>query len=202
MKSTLVLALTLSLFAGCKKGGSAASRCSSAVSKGVDKMIALRKQRLEEQGSNLPPELKAGMDARSKQMDEVSGALKQAMTNRCTADKWSADVLKCYDGASSMEEIRKCRGMLPADQQQKLQADEMQVMMKAMGGKPGGMGGMPGHPGMGGPGMAGHGMGGPGMPGAPGGAPDQNGAPPSVPPTAGSAATVAPAGSAASGSAK
>ena len=139
------------------------------------------------------------MEERSKKMDEVSGALKQAMTNRCTEDKWSADVIKCYDSASSMEEIRSCRQKLPADQQQKLQAEEMQVMMKAMGG-PGGMGGMPGHPNMGGP----------GMPGAPGGAPDQNGAPTAVPPTgsatmgsaapaAGSAA--APAGSAA-GSAK
>ena len=188
MKSFLGLALALSLFAGCKKGGSAASQCSSAVSKGVDKMIAMRKQKLDEQGSNLPPELKARMDERSKKMDEVSGALKQAMTNRCTEDKWSADVLKCYDSASSMEEIRKCRQMLPADQQQKLQAEEMQVMMKAMGGQPCGMGGgMPGHP---------DGMGGDPMHGAPGGAPDQNGAPPAVAPTAGSAAA-APAGSAA-----
>ena len=192
MKSFLGLALALSLFAGCKKGGSAASQCSSAVSKGVDKMIAMRKQKLDDQGSNLPPELKARMEERSKKMDEVSGALKQAMTNRCTEDKWSADVLKCYDSASSMEEIRKCRQMLPADQQQKLQAEEMQVMMKAMGGTPGamggpgGMGGMPGHP---------DGMGGDPMHGAPGGAPDQNGAPPAVAPTTGSAA--APAGSAA-----
>jgi len=194
MKSTLVLALTLSLFAGCKKGGSAASECSSAVSKGVDKMIAARKQKLDEQGSNLPPELKARMDERSKKMDEVSGALKQAMTNRCTEDKWSADVLKCYDTAASMEEIRKCRQMLPADQQQKLQAEEMQVMMKSMGGQPGGMGGMPGHP---------DGMGGDPMHGAPGGAPGQNGAPPSVPPTEGSAAAAPAAGSAAAtGSAK
>jgi hypothetical protein len=199
MKSTLVLALTLSLFAGCKKGSSASS-CSSAVSKGVDKMIAARRQKLDEQGSNLPPELKARMDERSKMMDEVAGPLKQTMTNRCTEDKWSADVLKCYDAASSMEEIRACGKKLPAEQQQKLQADVMQVMMKTMGGQPGGMGGMPGHP---------DGMGGDPMHGAPGGAPGQNGAPPSVPPTegsaapaAGSAAAPAPAGSAAAGSAK
>ena len=57
MKSFLGLALALSLFAGCKKGSNAASSCSSAVSKGVDKMIAVRKQKLDEQGSNLPPEL-------------------------------------------------------------------------------------------------------------------------------------------------
>jgi len=201
MKSTLVLALTLSLVAGCKKGSSAASECSSAVSKGVDKMIAARKQKLDEQGSNLPPELKARMDERSKKMDEVSGALKQAMTNRCTEDKWSADVLKCYDTAASMEEIRKCRQMLPADQQQKLQAEEMQVMMKAMGG-PGGMGGIPGHPGMGGPGMGAPGMGGSGMPPAAGGAPDQNGTTTAVPSTVGSAGSAAMAPAPATGSAK
>jgi hypothetical protein len=194
MKSFLGLALALSLFAGCKKGGSAASQCSSAVSKGVDKMIAMRKQKLDEQGSNLPPELKARMDERSKKMDEVSGALKQAMTNRCTEDKWSADVLKCYDSASSMEEIRKCRQMLPADQQQKLQAEEMQVMMKAMGGQPGGMGGgMPGHPdGMGGDPMHG---------GAPPAPPVEGSAAPA--PGSAAAPTSAPAGSAAAtGSAK
>jgi hypothetical protein len=187
---TIGLLLALSVFAGCKKGGSAASQCSDAVSKGVDKMIAMRKQKLDEQGSNLPPELKARMDERSKKMGEVAGQLKQAITNRCTEDKWSADVIKCYSDASSMEEIRSCRQKLPQDQQTKLQADEMQVMMKTMGGPPG-MGQMPpGHEGMGG-----HGMGGPmGGPGAMGRAMGGAGAPP-----AGSAAAggTAPAGSAA-----
>ncbi len=203
MKTTLAAVLALSLFAGCKK--SSTSQCADSINKSVDKMIASRKERLAEQGSALPPEMKARMDERAKKMDEVSGALKQAMTNRCTEDKWSADVLKCYDGAGSMEDIRKCRQMLPQDQQQKLQADEMNVMMKSMGGGPGGMGG----PGMGGPGMpAGHpGMGDmpaghPGMGGAGvGGSADQNAAPSAVPPTA----TAPAAGSAAApaaGSAK
>jgi len=171
---TIGLLLTLSLFAGCKKGGSAASQCSDAVSKGVDKMIAMRQQKLDEQGSAMPPELKARMEERAKKMGEVAGSLKQAITNRCTEDKWSADVIKCYGGAASMEELRKCRQMLPQDQQAKLQAEEMQVMMKSMGGGMGpGMGGMPpGHEGMGGPGMGGmppghEGMGGPGMGGPP-----------------------------------
>jgi hypothetical protein len=133
---TIGLFLALSLVAGCKKGGSAASQCSDAISKGVDKMIALRKEKME--GSAMPPELKAKMEERAKKMDEVSGALKQAITNRCTEDKWPADVIKCYGDASSMEELRSCREKLPADQQTKLKAEEMQVMMKAMGG-PGGM---------------------------------------------------------------
>ena len=59
---TIGLLLALSLFAGCKKGGSAASQCSDAVGKGVDKMIAMRKQKLDEQGSNLPPERQLAED--------------------------------------------------------------------------------------------------------------------------------------------
>ena len=43
---TIGLILALSLFAGCKKGGSAASQCSDAISKGVDKMIAARKEKM------------------------------------------------------------------------------------------------------------------------------------------------------------
>lgn len=187
---TIGLLLALSLFAGCKKGGSAASQCSEAVSKGVDKMIAMRQQKLDEQGSNLAPELKARMEERSKKMGEVAGALKQAITNRCTEDKWPEDVIKCYDGASSMEELRACRQKLPQDQQTKLQAEEMQVMMKTMGGGmggPPGMGGMPpGHEGMGGM-PPGHDMG-----GAMGGA----GAPPTPAPAGGATPTPAPGGAA------
>ena len=162
---TIGLLIALTLFAGCKKGGSAASNCSEAVGKGVDKMIAMRQQKLDEQGSALAPELKARMEERSKKMGEVAGELKTAITNRCTEDKWSADVIKCYGNAGSMEELRSCREKLPQDQQAKLKSDEMQVMMKVMGGMggPPGMGGMPpGHEG-----MAGHGMGGaPGMAGS------------------------------------
>ena len=144
---TIGLLVALTLFAGCKKGGSAASQCSDAISKGVDKMIALRKEKMEQAG--VPPEMKAKMDERAKKMDEVSGALKQAITNRCTEDKWPADVIKCYGDATSMEELRTCREKLPADQQAKLRNEEMQVMMKSMGGA----GGMPGAHSMGGPGM-------------------------------------------------
>lgn len=197
MKTTLALVLGLSLFAGCKK--SSTSQCADAINKSVDKMINARKDRLAAQGSALPPEMKARMDERAKMMDQASTSLKQAMTNRCTEDKWSSDVLKCYDGAGSMEEIRKCREMLPKDQQDKLRADEMQVMMKSMGGPGGpGMGPMPGgHPGMGAMPPGHEGMGGAAMGGAGvGGSADQNGAPSAVPPTATAGSAAAPAGSA------
>jgi hypothetical protein len=170
---TIGLILALSLFAGCKKGGSSASNCSEAIGKGVDKMIALRKEKMDQ--SQMPPEMKAKMEERAKKMDEVSGQLKQAITNRCTEDKWPDEVIKCYGNAASMEELRGCREKLPADQQAKLKNEEMQVMMKSMGGA----GGMPGAHSMGG-------EGGPGMGGAP-----------TPPPAEGSAATPPPAGSAA-----
>lgn len=187
---TIGLLIALSLFAGCKKGGSAASNCSEAIGKGVDKMIALRKDKMDQ--AQMPPEMKAKMEERAKKMDEVSGQLKQAITNRCTEDKWPEDVIKCYGNASSMEELRGCREKLPADQQAKLKNEEMQVMMKSMGGA----GGMPGAHSMGGtpPEGAGGAMGGAGAPPPAG---DQNGAPPAVPPTGsaatGSAAPAAPA---------
>ncbi|MBV8756257.1 MAG: hypothetical protein JO257_03210 [Deltaproteobacteria bacterium] len=198
MKTTLAALLALSLFAGCKK--SSTSQCADSINKSVDKMISSRKDRLAAQGSALPPEMKARMDERVKLMDEMGASMKQVMTNRCTEDKWPADVLKCYEGAGSVEEIRKCREMLPQDQQQKLRADEQQVMMKAMGAAGGpGMGAMPpGHEGMGGPGMGGPaagGMAGSGAAPSPGGA-DQNGAPSAIPPVAPGSAATLPAGSA------
>jgi hypothetical protein len=189
---TIGLFLALSLFAGCKKGGSAASQCADAIGKGVDKMVATGNV----QGSALPPELKARMEA-----------VKTTMTNRCTEDKWSPDVMKCYAEAGGMQDLRKCREMLPPDQQSKLRAD----MMKAMGGGPGmggmppgheGMGGMPpGHEGMGGMPPGHEGMGGmpPGHEGMGGSAGGPAAAP--MPPAAGSAAAPT-AGSAAAGSAK
>ena len=199
MKTTLAVVLAAALLPGCKK--SSTSQCADAIGKGVDKMIAMRKEKLEAQGSALPPEMKARMDERAKKMDEVSSALKQAMTNRCTEDKWSADVLNCYSTATAMEEIRKCREKLPQDQQDKLKAEEMQVMMKSMGGPGGmggpGMGGMPGHPGMGDMPPGHEGMGGQPAPA------DQNAAPtaPAAPAPAAPAAPV-PAAPAAAGSAK
>ncbi|MEO6771917.1 MAG: hypothetical protein ABI467_02715 [Kofleriaceae bacterium] len=111
----------------CKKGSSASS-CTDAINKGVDTMMAAGAKRME----GAPAEMKA-------KMEETAVKLKGVMTNRCTEDKWSADVVDCYAKAQKRTDLRDCRSKLPADQQQKLQTEETQVMMGA------GFGGMRPH---------------------------------------------------------
>lgn len=131
-----VVVVMAALGCGNKSSGDA---CSDAIAKAVDQMVGARKQMMDA----VPADQKAKMEERMKRMDQVTGKLKAAITHRCTEDKWSADVLDCYRNASSMPEMKACRGRLPAEASSKLQADEMQVMMTAMGGEGGGM--MPPH---------------------------------------------------------
>ena len=111
----------------CKKGSSASS-CADAINKGVDTMMAAGAKRME----GAPPEMKA-------KMEETAVKLKGVMTNRCTEDKWPADVIDCYSKAEKRADLRDCRAKLPQDQQAKLQSEETQVMMGA------GFGGMRPH---------------------------------------------------------
>jgi hypothetical protein len=135
-----ILFCTALAFLGCKKGSSA-SDCAGAVTKGVDTMMAAGAKRME----SAPADMKAKMEA-------ASVKLKGVMTNRCTEDKWTADVISCYAAAEKREDLRNCRAKLPPDQAAKLQKEEMDVMMGA------GFGGMRGGGGMGhmGDGSGGH----------------------------------------------
>ena len=143
MKVILFLSM-LALGCGSKKAGSA-SACSDAVTKGVDTMMAAGAKRMEAMGG-MPPEMK-------QKMDDAAVKLKQVITNRCTEDKWSTEIIDCYQKATTREDLKACRAKLPPEQSAKLQAEEMQVMSSMMGG----MGGMrPPH-------SMGSGMGGPGM---------------------------------------
>jgi hypothetical protein len=137
MKTILVVtmcALAVAGTIGCgnkDKGGAAASggACADAVGKGVDAMMAAGAKRMEASGG-APAEMK-----------EAGNKMKQAMTTRCTEDKWSADVLDCYSKAASREDLKACREKLPPEQASKLQAEMMQVMAGMMGkGGPNGMG--------------------------------------------------------------
>lgn len=164
-----ILFCTALAFLGCKKGSSASS-CADAVTKGVDTMMAAGAKRME----SAPADMKA-------KMEEASVKLKGVMTNRCTEDKWTADVISCYAAAAKREDLRNCRAKLPPDQAAKLQKEEMDVMMGA------GFGGMRGGA------MGGH------MDGS-GGHPDtlqgNTGSATTPPPTTGSATTPPAAGSA------
>jgi len=182
MKTILFLTVC-ALAVGCKKDGAAgsANACSDAIAKGVDTMMAAGAKRMAASGG-MPADMKA-------KMDDAAVKLKQVITNRCTEDKWSAEIVDCYAKATTREDIRSCRAKLPAEQSAKLQAEEMQVMSAMMGGM-GGMRGGPGGPGGGGPmgGMAGH-------PGALGGSNAGSGAATVTPPDGSGMAP--PAGSAA-----
>lgn len=131
MKSILFCCAIALVGVGCKKGGGGGN-CDS-VAKGVDNMTAAGSKRME----NAPPEMKA-------KMEEAAGKMKGVLVKRCSEDKWSGDVVDCYANAQKREDLRACRTKLPAEQAQKLQQEEMQVMMGAgmgMGGHMhGGMG--------------------------------------------------------------
>ena len=118
MKTMWILALALAV-AGCSKKAGGGD-CSDAVNKAVDTMMSRMS------GANVPDEMKAAMKERGD-------ALKKVIINRCTEDKWPADVTDCYSKAASREDIKACRAKLPADQSSKLQAEEMQVMMSGGG---------------------------------------------------------------------
>ena len=168
MKTILFCTALALLGCGSKKG---AGSCAESIGKGVDTMMAAGAKRME----NAPPDQKA-------KMDEVAVKLKGVITNRCTEDKWSAEVVDCYANAKKREDLRNCRSKLPPESATKLQTEEQAVMMSA------GFGGMRPH------GM-GMGMGGSGE------HPDtlQGNVPP--PPPAEGSATGPTGGSAATGSA-
>jgi hypothetical protein len=163
--------------AACKKSedgkgaaaGGAEAACSAAIAKGLE-----------------------GLGARGEATG-VKEKLQGIYTKRCTEDKWSADVLACFESAAGMAAMKACRGKLPPEQSAKLQSDIMTVMAGAgamMGGAP------MGHPGgpMG-PGAMGGAMGGAGAPaGDPGAAAPGAAAPAGT--AAPSAGTAAPSGSA------
>jgi hypothetical protein len=138
MKAILFCSALALVGFGCKKGSSASS-CADAINKGVDTMMAAGAKRME----GAPPDMKA-------KMDETAVKLKGVITNRCTEDKWPAEVIDCYSKAQKRTDLRDCRNKLPEDQQQKLQSEEQAVMLGA------GFGGMRPHGDMGGTGMADH----------------------------------------------
>jgi hypothetical protein len=129
MKLTTVAVMAALAITGCSKKsdkGSAAGgpSCADAISKAVNAM----------------PGPGGG---------EVKTKLQQIMTTRCTEDKWSAEAINCYaTQASDMASMKKCREMLPPDEQQKVMGEIRAVMMSAAGGGPM-------HPGGGGPMMGG-----------------------------------------------
>ncbi len=131
MSKLISLALVLGL-AACSKsssGGASGDPCEAAIGKAIDSMLASR---------NGPPEA-------MEQMKAIGDKLRGVLVSSCQADKWSADVLGCFQTATDQPSIKKCREKLPPEQAQHLQTEIIKVMSGGMGGggPHGGMGGPP-----------------------------------------------------------
>ena len=133
MSKLISIALVLGL-AACSKsgsGGASGDPCDAAIGKAIDAMLASR---------NGPPEA-------MEQMKTIGTKLRGVLVSSCQADKWSADVLGCFQTATDQPSIKKCREKLPPEQAQHLQAEIIKVMSGGMGGGgPHGGGGMGGPP--------------------------------------------------------
>ena len=133
MSKLISIALVLGL-AACSKsgsGGASGDPCDAAIGKAIDAMLASR---------NGPPEA-------MEQMKTIGTKLRGVLVSSCQADKWSADVLGCFQTATDQPSIKKCREKLPPEQAQHLQTEIIKVMSGGMGGGgPHGGGGMGGPP--------------------------------------------------------
>lgn len=109
------LIVVAALAAACSKsgGGGDAAKCNEIANGAVDRMMGAM----------------GGMGAPPAELKTKGDALKAVIAKRCTEDKWSAEVLDCYAKASSMPDIRTCRGKLPEAQSKQLQGEEMAAMM-------------------------------------------------------------------------
>ena len=112
------IALLLVVVAACSKsksGGAEGDPCETSIGKAIDAMMSSRK------GS---PEM-------VEQMKTISEQLRTIMVGACKLDHWPAEVLQCFQAATDQPSIKKCRGMLPPEQAQHLQAEILKVMSGA-----------------------------------------------------------------------
>ncbi len=125
-----LLALSLSLaFAACgSKGSRGSAACGDAIGKGVDQMFAKNRKRVEAHATGADPDQLKNQLAG---MDEMAGKLKAALVTRCSEDAWPDEVIKCFEGAASREDMRGCQSKLPQESQDKVLAD----VAKTMGGR-------------------------------------------------------------------
>jgi hypothetical protein len=169
----IVLAVVLA-FAGCGSKKTAVD-CDAEIAKGIEQYATTAK------AHNASPRAQAMADA-----------FKEALTERCKADKWTPEVVACFTKLTNVRDIQNCRNQLPADQQTRLDNELKEAIQSRMGA---GMMGqrmppMPGHPTT----LTGS-NGGSGAPGA-AGSPSPGAAPSGEAAPAGSgAAAPAPAGS-------
>ena len=123
MKLATTIAVMLAL-AGCgsKKSEPESSgqreSCVAAIERSIDVTIEKRRS-----GS--------GSDStKAKAMDAVAPKLKTVLSELCTTDQWSEEVVTCFKTAS---DVSKCKAGLKPEQQKKYKQEMMRVMMSERG---------------------------------------------------------------------
>src|SRR5512143_2917818 len=121
------VALAVAL-AGCGKQhvDDVRTRCADAAKKGVAAMLQRQRARLAT--APLPDDIRATMEERTKQLELIAPRLEAVFVNHCVDDRWPTAVIDCYAKAAGIDDQRTCRQLLPPDAQQKLQADEMNLV--------------------------------------------------------------------------
>lgn len=124
----LVIAVAFAL--GCNRHSTTpANQCAEAARQGVGALVERAHVRIA--AAQLPPDIRAKMDERTKQLDALAPRLRAVIANHCIDDKWPADVIACYAKATSLDELRACRGHLAPDEQAKLQREELELFAGA-----------------------------------------------------------------------
>ena len=106
------------------------TRCADAAKKGVAAMLQRQRARLA--SAPLPDDIRATMEERTKQLELLAPRLEAVFANHCVDDRWPAAVIDCYAKAAGIDAQRTCRQLLPPDAQQKVQADEMNLVAGAL----------------------------------------------------------------------
>ena len=120
----IVIAALLALAAGCSKK---APDCDVEIGKGMDSYTTLLKQKTSNPDALL-----------------IASKLREATTERCKADKWTAEVVTCYGAIKTPQDIQRCQDKLTEDQRNKLMNELREEMMGLAGRRmPQGMAGHP-----------------------------------------------------------
>jgi hypothetical protein len=135
---TVVLVVVLAAAACSKKPPD----CNAEIAKGIERYAEAEKSHssdAQKSGSPRPG---------SQRIEAMAAGFKEALTERCKADKWSPEVLSCFGNVTNISDIRACAGKLSSEQQTRLTTEIQEAMMSRMGAMGGQRmpPGMPGHP--------------------------------------------------------
>jgi hypothetical protein len=68
------------------------------------------------------------MTDRADKLEAMAPRLAAIVRNRCVDDSWPRVAVTCYQGATSVDDLRSCRAQLTAEQQATLQREELDLM--------------------------------------------------------------------------